>query len=189
MPELYCGIDFGTTNSSVAVADHSRVRVLDLDAENDSPRSLPSLLYMSREGETLVGRAAANAFIDRNVDREVILKQVDLGIEIEGYVASEPDKSEGYRPRDDRDQKREAVRAHATVEVNSPGRLFQSIKSSLRYREFKGTEVFGTLFQIEELTAMILQRIKDAVDVEAGRPVEKAVIGRPVHFSTAPGED
>ena len=189
MPKLYCGIDFGTTNSSVAVGDGENVRVLELDDFNDSPRSLPSLLYMSREGEILVGRSAANAFIDRNVDREVILKQVDLGIDIEGYVGSEPDKSEGYRPREDREQKREAVRARATVEVNSPGRLFQSIKSSLRFRDFKGTEVFGELYQIEELTAMILQRIKDAVDAEAGEPVESAVFGRPVHFSMTPGED
>lgn len=189
MGEFYCGIDFGTTNSSVAVADGNGVRVLDLDPANDSPRSLPSLLYMSRDGEVLVGRAAANAFIERNVDREVVLRQVDLGIEIEGYVGSEPDKSEGYRPRDDRVQIREALRAHATVEVNSPGRLFQSIKSSLRFRDFKGTEVFGTLYQIEELTAMILERIKQAVDAEAGRPIESAVFGRPVHFSMTPGED
>ncbi|HRI88518.1 MAG TPA: Hsp70 family protein, partial [Candidatus Hydrogenedentes bacterium] len=189
MPKLHCGIDFGTTNSSVAVATDDGVRVLELDPENDSPRSLPSLLYMSRDGETLVGRSAANAFIDRNVDREVILKQVDLGIEIEGYVGSEPDKSEGYRPRDDREQKREAVRAHATVEVNSPGRLFQSLKSSLRFRDFKGTEVFGETYQIEELTAMILRRIKEAVDEEAGESVESAVFGRPVHFSLTPGED
>ena len=189
MPKLHCGIDFGTTNSSVAVAGDGGVRVLELDAANDSPRSLPSLLYMAREGDALVGRAAANAFIERNVDREVILKQVDLGIEIEGYVGSEPDKSEGYRPRDDREQKREALRAHATVEVNSPGRLFQSIKSSLRYRDFKGTEVFGTIYQIEELTAKILARIKEAVDAEAGEPVERAVFGRPVHFSMTPGED
>ncbi len=189
MGRLACGIDFGTSNSSVAVSENQDVRVLDVDALNDSPKSLPSLLYISSDGETIVGRAAANAFIDRNVDREVVLQQVDLGIDIEGYVASEPDKTEGYRPREDGDGMREAVRARATVEVNSPGRLFQSIKSSLRYRDFKGTEVFGTTYQIEELTAMILQPIKEAVDRLAGEPVERAVFGRPVHFSMRPGED
>ena len=189
MAKLYCGIDFGTSNSSVAVSEDGSVRVLDIDHLNDSPKSLPSLLYMSSEGETIVGRAAANAFIERNVDREVILQQVDLGIDIEGYVASEPDKSDGYRPPEDGGRLREAVRAHATVEVNSPGRLFQSLKSSLRYRDFKGTEVFGQLYQIEELTAMILKPIKDAVDELAGEPVERAVFGRPVHFSMRPGED
>jgi hypothetical chaperone protein len=189
MAKVSCGVDFGTSNSSVAVADGDEIRVLDVDHLNDSAKSLPSLLYISSDGETIVGRAAANAFIDRNVDREVILQQVDLGIDIEGYVASEPDKADGYRPREDGDTLREAVRARATVEVNSPGRLFQSIKSSLRFRDFKGTEVFGTIYQIEELTAMILRPIKEAVDRIAGEPVERAVFGRPVHFSMRPGED
>ena len=164
MSKLFCGVDFGTSNSSVAVANEDGVRVLELDPNNDSPRSLPSLLYISREGEHIVGRAAADAFIQRNVDREVILKQVDLGISIEGYVGAEPDKSETYRPREDTQEVREAVQARAMVEVDSPGRLFQSLKSSLRYRGHRGTEVFGQNFQIEELTAMILQPMKQAVD-------------------------
>ena len=99
------------------------------------------------------GRAAANAFIERNVNREVILKQIDLGVNIQGYVASEPDKNEGYRPSLDMPAGEEAVRVRATVEVNSPGRLFQSLKSQLRHRGFRGTQVFGEKYLIEGLTA------------------------------------
>jgi len=187
---LSCGLDFGTTNSSVALSDGDATRVLELDPVNDTPTSLPSLLYITRKGETIVGRAAANAFIERNIDREIILRQVDLGINIQGYVASEPDKSESYRPPDpDQDTPTEAVRARAMVEVNSPGRLFQSLKSMLRLRSFRSTEVFGEQYQIEQLTAMILRPIKEAVDRVAGQPVNSAVFGRPVCFSTDPGED
>jgi len=159
MSDWYCGIDFGTSNSSVAMSDGEHVRILELDSANASPTSLPSLLYITNEGDSIVGRAAANAFIERNVDREVKLQQVDLGIDIEGYVASEPDKSESYRPAAVDSQVREAVRARATVEVNSPGRLFQSLKTLLRHENFKGTEVFGVSYQIEELVAIILRRI------------------------------
>lgn len=183
MAKLYCGVDFGTTNTSVAVTDGQQVRVLPLDPENDNVTSLPSLLYIKSDGDTIVGRSAANAFIDRNVDREVILKQVDLGISIEAYVASEPDKSETYRPGVVDPNTREAVRARATVEVNSPGRLFQSLKTLMRHNTFQGTEVFGTHYQIEELVAMILKPVKDAVDHAAGESVERAVFGRPVRFS------
>ncbi|HQM48254.1 MAG TPA: Hsp70 family protein [Candidatus Hydrogenedentes bacterium] len=189
MTETFCGVDFGTTNSSVAVANGAGVRVLELDPANDNVTTLPSLLYISREGERIVGRSAADAFIDRNVDREVILKRVDLGVEIEGYIPSEPDKSEGYRPGAEQQEMREAVRAQATVEVNSPGRLFQSLKSSLRFDAFRSTEVFGEHFQIEELTAMILEPIKAAVDRAAGTCVERAVFGRPVRFSRMPAQD
>jgi len=189
MTETFCGVDFGTTNSSVALANARSVRVLELDQANDNVTSLPSLLYITREGDRIVGRSAADAFIERNVDREVVLRQIDLGISIEGYVASEPDKSEAYRPGPEPDQRREAVRAQATVEVNSPGRLFQSLKSSLRFDGFRSTEVFGEHFQIEELPAMILAPIKDAADRAAGAPVERAVFGRPVRFSHRPPED
>lgn len=190
MVKLFCGLDFGTTNSSLAVSDGSRTWVLPLDMFNDIATSLPSLLYITNEGEQIVGRAAANAFIERNVDREVKLEQVDLGLAIEAYVGSEPDKSEGYRPRDlHNPQVIEGVRATATVEVNSPGRLFQSLKSFLRNSAFRSTEVFGHNYQLEELTAMILKPMKAAVDKLAGEPVETAVFGRPVRFSKSDHED
>jgi hypothetical chaperone protein len=75
------------------------------------------------------------------------------------------------------------------VEVNSPGRLFQSLKTLLRHRGFKGTEVFGTHYQIEGLVSILLRQIKDAVDAAAGEPVDRAVFGRPVRFSRHDAED
>ncbi len=189
MTQIRCGLDFGTSNSSVAIVENGATRVLELDLDNDNATSLPSLVYLSREGEQIVGRAAANAFIERNVDREVVMRQVDLGVDIEAYVASEADKEGGYRPREDGSNVREAVRAQALVEVNSPGRLFQSVKSWLRHRGFHGTEVFGQLYQIEELVAIILEPMKAAVDAAAGEPVETVVMGRPVRFSKRDGEN
>ena len=189
MAKLSCGIDFGTTNSSVAVTDGTMIRVLDIDPENDSPTSLPSLLYIARDGERIVGRAAADTFIERNVDREVVVRHVDLGVYIQGYVGGEGDNTYGQVIRKEGVDVPEAVTARALVEVNSPGRLFQSLKTSLRLKEFRGTEVFGTHYQIEELTAEILRRMKTAVDEEAGESVDSAVFGRPVHFSTRDDED
>ena len=188
MTSAFCGVDFGTTNSSAAVVQGEDLTVLSLDPANDSPRSLPSLLYITSEAERIVGRSAADAFIERNVGREVITEKVDLGISIEGYVGGELDKEGGYRPPEDSNV-REALRAMASVEVNAPGRLFQSIKSSLRLRQFTGTEVFGHFYQIEELTAMILRHIKRAVDHQAGESVDSAVFGRPVRFSKDAEED
>lgn len=189
MAKLFCGIDFGTTNSSLAVADGQNVRVLPLDPENDSPQSLPSLLYITNEHEIAVGRQAANLFIDRNVDREVILEQVDLGVQIAGYVGGEGDNEYGSAQRKDPTDVTEAVTARAIVEVNSPGRLFQSLKTALRLRQFKGTEVFGAHYQIEELTALILRRMKDAAEAHAGESLDTAVFGRPVRFSAVDEED
>lgn len=190
MVKVYCGLDFGTTNSSVAVSDGTRVQLLELDPLNDNPTLLPSLLYVSRAGEQIVGRAAANAFMERNVDREVTVQQVDLGVDIEAYVGAEPDKSEGYRPPlPGEEEVREAIRASAVVEVNAPGRLFQSVKSSLRYKAFKGTNVFGRHYQIEELVALILRPMKEAADSYANQSISTLVLGRPVWFSPDDEED
>ena len=185
MAKLSCGIDFGTTNSSVAVTDGTMIRVLDIDPENDIPTSLPSLLYIARDGERIVGRAAADTFIERNVDREVVVRHVDLGVYIQGYVGGEGDNTYGQVIRKEGVDVPEAVTARALVEVNSPGRLFQSLKTSLRLKEFRGTEVFGTHYQIEELTAEILRRMQTAADEEAGEPVDSAVFGRPTPSSRA----
>lgn len=151
--------------------------------------SLPSLLYISRDGEEIVGRAAADTFIERNVDREVLVRAVSLGVHIDGYVGGEMDNEYGGSVRKDGNDMTEAVTARAMVEVNAPGRLFQSLKTSLRMREFTGTEVFGIQFQIEQLVAAILKRIKSTADHAAGRSVESAVFGRPVRFSLRPEED
>jgi hypothetical chaperone protein len=185
----FCGIDFGTTNSSVALSDGNSVRVLPLDPANENATSLPSLLYISKEGEHIVGREAANTFIDRNVDREVIVKQVELGVSIQGYVGGEGDNDYGRIVSKDPTNVTEAVTAKAMVEINSPGRLFQSLKTLLRMQQFKGTEVFGTQYQIEELTAIILRKIKAVADEAAGYDVESAVFGRPVRFSTRESEN
>jgi hypothetical chaperone protein len=188
LAEFRCGIDFGTTNSSVALAEDGAVRILPLDPCNDNPTSLPSLLYITRDGEEIVGRAAADTFIERNVDREVLVRAVELGVHIDGYVGGEGDNEYGS-VRKDGGEMTEAVTARALVEVNAPGRLFQSLKTSLRLREFKGTEVFGTQYQIEQLIALILRRIKEAADEAAGDSVDSAVFGRPVRFSLRPEED
>ena len=188
MSSITCGVDFGTTNSSAAIVRDGEPHVLTLDDNNDQPRSLPSLLYIARDGECIIGRAAADAFIERNVGREVITKKVQLDVDIEGYVGGELDKEDGYRPPED-GAPTEAVRAHALVEVNSPGRLFQSIKTSLKLREFKGTEVFGHNFLIEELAASILRPMRERITEETGSEVSHAVFGRPVRFSTRPEED
>lgn len=188
MPEMYCGIDFGTTNSSVALSDGKTVKILSIDENNDLPTSLPSQLYIAREGDLIVGRRAAKTFIERNVDREVIVKQVELGINIAGYVGGEGDNDYAAVNKDPSNVT-EAVSAKANVEVNSPGRLFQSLKTSLRLKEYRGTDIFGTHYQIEELISIILKHIKRIVDEEAGQPITTAVFGRPVRFSTRPDED
>ena len=69
MANVFCGLDFGTTNSSIALCDGGRVAVLPADARNDSPESLPSLLYISREGDQCPKRTPTRMAYDDNALR------------------------------------------------------------------------------------------------------------------------
>ena len=50
------------------------------------------------------------------------------------------------------------------VDMNSPGRLFQSLKSELREGTYIDSNVFGTRYTLESLLAVILQQIVERVE-------------------------
>ena len=62
------------------------------------------------------------------------------------------------------------------------GRLMQSLKSFLASRLFEATEVFGKLYTIEELIAVIVRDIRLAAQRQFGFAPTKATVGRPVRF-------
>ena len=65
------GLDFGTTNSSAAVYDGKRVRLLGLDPINNAPTIMRSTLFMTRDGVPFIGREAIDRFTEANVGREI----------------------------------------------------------------------------------------------------------------------
>lgn len=185
-----CGIDYGTTNTSVAVIDDSGIpQVLELDRENDPTTSLPSLVYISSDGEVSVGRRAAKLFIERNVGREVKLITEETGMIIHKVSGGEPDKSEFYNPALTDPEKLETISIKTKVDVNLPGRLFQSLKTQLRYITHKGTDVFGTNYQIEELVSFVLKKCKEEAEKYLNKEINIAVMGRPIRFSPNKIED
>lgn len=127
------GIDFGTTNSAVAIADTAGVRVLPLPVPGGGTATTwRSILYFESgdaPGEVLV-----------SVGAPAIQRYVDSG---------------------------------------GQGRLVQSIKSHLASELFSGTQALGRRYSVEELIAIFLRRLREAVGVDLGR---SAVVGRPVRY-------
>ena len=130
---LAVGIDFGTTNSAVAIADGADVRVLPLPVPGGGTETTwRSILYFESgdaPGEVLVSVGAPA---------------------IQRYVES-----------------------------GGQGRLVQSIKSHLASELFSGTQALGRRYSVEELIAIFLRRLREAVGVDLGRA---AVVGRPVRY-------
>jgi hypothetical chaperone protein len=130
------GIDFGTTNSAVAVSDDAgRVKLLPLPvpgAEGRTAATWRSILFFESgeaPGEVLVSAGAP------------------------------------------------AIARYA--ESGGQGRLVQSIKSHLASELFSGTQAMGRSYGVDDLIAIFLRKLREAVGTDLGR---RAVVGRPVRY-------
>ncbi len=65
------------------------------------------------------------------------------------------------------------------------GRLIQSLKSFLADRGFQSTVIFERTYRLEDLAALILVPLRMEADACLGTLGKSAVVGRPVHFSSA----
>jgi hypothetical chaperone protein len=135
---MIAGMDFGTTNSGMALYDGRSVNLLPLDPSNANPRVLPTALYVSNEQAITIGRAAIDRYYEHNIGRPVKLRKVWIG-ELEVYA------EDMYYVTD----------AYAFVDVLSPGRLFLSVKTSLRDESYAGTVVGQFYYSLENLVAIV----------------------------------
>ena len=134
------GLDFGTTNSAIALAQAdgaSRLAAFTLDGRPTS--TFRSVLYFSPD-DAEVGRP--------------------------------PRALAGPR----------GIEAYRDAGTGAGGRFIQALKSFLASRLFEGTYVFGWKFTLEDLVAIILSALRCAAAEQFGRPGERVLIGRPVHF-------
>lgn len=167
------GLDFGTTNSSAAIYDGRSVRLLNLDPANTAPTIMRSTLFMSRDGVPYIGREAIDRFTSGNVGREIEYEWRYIG-EAEVTLADVGTVMQAL---------------YAVVDANTPGRLFQSLKTHLRDSGFKSTDVFGVRYTLEQLIAVVLRMILERAQHELGQEITGMVIGRPVHYSLDPEAD
>jgi hypothetical chaperone protein len=138
------GLDFGTTNSSLALAGPNGVQIANFAYAGGATEAFRSLLYLHRIQEN--GRNAIKSW-------------------------SGPAGIDEYLRSDDK------------------GRLVQSLKSFLTSRSLQTTEVFGRHFRLEELIARILADIRIAAEAQLGSISRHVVVGRPVRFVGAEGDD
>jgi hypothetical chaperone protein len=144
---MHIGIDFGTTNSSLAAADaQGQVTLTTFPWRDALTESFRSLLYLERwkDGARSTIKSWGGPF---GIDRY--------------------------------------------LEADDKGRLIQSLKSFLTSHSLISTEIFGRQFQLEELIARILREIRSAAEAQFGKPIHKAVAGRPVRFvgAESPADD
>jgi hypothetical chaperone protein len=169
---MIVGMDFGTTNSGMAVSDGRSVTVLPLDPANRNPRVIRTAIYVTNDRSVHIGRAALDHYFEQNIGRPVKMQRVWIG-ELEVYGA------DMYYVTD----------AYVFVDVLSPGRLFLSAKTSLRDSDYPGTVVGQFYYPLEDLIALYLTTTKIRAEKLLGQELREVVLGRPVHFAREPEKD
>ncbi len=160
------GIDFGTTNSSIAMYDGNELHRVQLDAGNDNPYILPSLIYVDRDQNARVGTAAATSYLESETGRPVSWERRRVG-EIDVYA------SEMHYVQD----------VHVMVDAAAQGRLLQYVKTGLRDPSYHGTQIFDRYYTVDELVAIILRHLKSQAEQAFQDGSHQVVLGRPVRYS------
>lgn len=68
-------------------------------------------------------------------------------------------------------------------ELGGEGRFFRSLKKFLPDPGFRGTEIFGKRYEIEDLVAIFLKEMKKRADIDVGHNIDRVVLGRPAMYS------
>ena len=181
------GIDFGMTNSSISVAySNGTIGLVDIGAISSMPHSLPSMTYLHRDGDRMAGRSAIEQFLITGSQNTICKKCSLVNITKWGIFTDCrqcPLRDDGLVPAP-------AVRGRRAFTVGGcqNSRLMSGLKSFLT-SQISTTHSWAKNFDWEELVCIILKVLKNRADQLTGREVDKAVIGCPIVFPGAEGDD
>lgn len=169
---LKVGIDFGTSNSGVAIYDGQQVRLLPVDPKNVQPEVIKTVLYITKEYRAYLGQEATEAYYRDNVNRQRrFVKQWAGEIDYRG--------ADMHYVRD----------IYVYVDELKPGRLLQYLKTALRKEGYRGTKIFERYYTPGDLAKTYLTLLKDRAEDVLGESIDAVTLGRPVKFSEAPEQD
>jgi hypothetical chaperone protein len=169
---LKVGIDFGTSNSGVAVVQDGQVRVLPVDRSNIVPEVVKTILYLTRDGNAYIGQEAVELYYQHNIGRARRFVKKRVGeVEYRG--------GDMYYVTD----------VYAYVDEMAPGRLLQYLKSALRSRGYEGTLIFERFYTPAQLVAIYLRELKRRAEEQLDEEIGAVTLGRPVRFAADPAHD
>jgi len=166
------GLDFGTSNSGVALYDGQKVTVLPIDRENVLPEVVKTVLYITRDYKCSIGQEAVSTYYRDNVNRQRHYVK-KWGGEIEYHGA-------------DMSYVRDVF---VYVDELKPGRLLQYLKTALRREGFAGTQIFERFYTPGDLARLYLGLLKSRAESVLGEQIEAVTLGRPVKFAKDPAHD
>ncbi len=169
---LKVGIDFGTSNSGVAIYRDGKVHILPIDSKNIVPEVVKTILYITRDYRHFIGQEAVEIYYKQNINRQRRFVQKWSGeIDYRG--------SDMHYVRD----------IYVYVDELQPGRLLQYIKTALRSEKYQGTQVFERYYSLTDIISGYLQALKQRAETLLQEEISGITLGRPVQFSQDPEQD
>jgi hypothetical chaperone protein len=160
------GIDFGTTNSSIAVAYRNRIEIIPVES-GGMPEILPSIIYLNRDRNRAAGQEAVEQFLVTG-SQKTPCGRCNLVHLV--------------------DRKRESdCRQFRPGGGCHNARLISGIKSDLSDTDFVSTHSWATDYDLTDLVSVIIRRLKIAADRATGANVRRVVMGHTVVFVGAEG--
>jgi hypothetical chaperone protein len=163
------GIDFGTSNSAIAVFDGTELRMIEIEP---GARTVPTAIHLDRDFQPLTGSVAIKSYVEENSDR-----RVEITAKVIAEINVDMEDSEG-----------ESLKIYGAAEDHGlPGRLFLGIKRLLGKQSIIRLMVFDRPFRLVALITPILLSFRHAINTAIGRVelvnVEHGIyMGRPVEF-------
>lgn len=162
---LTVGIDFGTSNSGVAIYRGDQVHVLPIDSKNLVPEVVKTILYITQDYRHFIGQEAVELYYKQNINRQRrFVKKWAGEIDYRG--------SDMHYVRD----------IYVYVDELQPGRLLQFIKTALRSKKYQGTQVFERYYSLSDIICAYLMALKQRAEALLGEEISGVTLGRPVIF-------
>ncbi len=187
------GLDFGTTNTSISIARNGKAEVLEIDNVSLDKRVVRSLLYFLKREMVFSSKIPSerlknNVFVKGEIDYTGVQKYLIGTSAVEHYLNENKNRSSGIKRTiytgnyTSLGGGNEIAEYYEEVDYGV-GRLIQGLKTGLKSKYYKGTQVFGDFYSLERLISTFLKEIKRLADEKSGESITSVLVGRPVYFS------
>lgn len=161
------GIDFGTTNSSLAIAYEDRVETLLIDPSAQLSACLPSMMYLHRGGDTSAGRVALERFA-RTGNQQTGCNRCEFVIRNSFGTYSD-------------------CKQYSSGKGCLDARIISELKTELT-SDIIRTHSWAKDYELSDLISIVLKDLKKrATGSHPGHEVDKVVLGHPITFFGASG--
>ena len=157
------GIDLGTTYSAVAVVEGGEPRILE---NQEGGRITPSIVALSKSGERLVGLLAKRQSVTNPKNTIFSVKRL-IGRKFKDPTVVQDKQWLSYELRESSSG---GVEIKMGVPSTSSGQVPSTSSGQVRW------------YKPEEISAMVLQKLKADAEAKLGQKVEEAVITVPAYF-------